>query len=712
MQLIQDILYLDWAELEAFGVPFKTIDSGTMRNRNGNGKSWVSVKDPADGRRNLVRYDSIPAATFKTYQLPSVDSLKATLAKQTQKEGKVRLLSMLPALSAEAINQLGNYRIKREVLQPGTGELQLKDMGGLPSNKLQGYLNEARWLELCMLPVWKVATERKRLSGFATAKETMAWIAETANEYGVKLPKAYSQLLAKIENYKAQGIISLVHKAYANRNAEKVNELGEALLMQLAADRRKPNSLQVAEAYERAVAESNGLLSPVSDSTIKRWLRNPEIAQQIVLNRDGYSAWKNTYQYKMKGRRPSFSDAIWYIDGTKHNIYYRETRRGQQSVAAKLNMIAVLDGHTDAMVGWVITEKENNITIGEAVRHAIKRAGNVLPHQFLYDQDSANLAFFKNNYIGTHWPAMANNGESKLIERAFGRFQDTVLRGWHSFTGMNITAKSSRSRVNNAKTSEDEHLKLPISRLPSREEAIAIAEKALRIWNSTLTANGKTRWENYMEGKREEPAMRVSEMEDMQMFWQFRESSVQYSNNGLIIERNKVKYSYEVYQNSNGEQVPDVEFNLRYMTQNFWIKEDLSNPKAPIALFLKDSNEQLRFVAFAHKRNEVARAVADYDSTTKARIEESLKAKKKQQAAILDRAKENGAMLKSIGFNANVEIYSKEAEARAEAELYEELFGTPNKDQEEEAAVVPITKAPVMDRYQMMMQLANKNFNN
>lgn len=712
MQLIQDILYLDWAELEAFGVPDVNIRTGTMRNRNGSGKSWVSIKDPSEGRRNLVRYNSIPAATFKTYSLPSEQNLRDTLAKQTQKEGKVKLLGMLPALKAEAIAELSNFRIRREVLQPGTGEMQLKDMGGLPSNKLQGYINEARWIELCMLPCWKVASERKKLSGFATAKETMAWISETANEYGVKLPKAYSQLLQKIEKYTSQGIISLVHKAYGNQHSDKVNELGEALLMQLASDRRKPNSIQVAEAYDRAVAESNGLLKPISHSTIKRRLRSPEVAQQIVLNRDGFSAWKNTYQYKMKGRRPSFSDAIWYIDGTKHNIYYRETKRGQQSVAAKLNMIAVLDGHTDAMVGWVITEKENNFTIGEAVRHAIKRAGNVLPHQFLYDQDSANLNFFKNNYIGTHWPAMANNGESKLIERAFGRFQDTVLRGWHSFTGMNITAKSSRSRVNNAKTSEDDHLKIPISRLPTREEAIAIAEKALRIWNNSLASNGKTRWDNYLEGKREEPAMRISEMEDMQMFWQFRETSVQYSNNGLIIERNKVKYSYEVYQTKNGEQVPDVDFNLRYITQNFWIKEDISNPKAPIALFLKDSNEQLRFVAFAHKRNEIARAVADYDSTTKAKIEESLKAKKQQQAAILDRAKENGAMLKSIGFNTNVEIYSKEAEARAEAELYEELFGTPNKDQEEEAAVVQTTKAPVMDRYQMMMQLAHKNFNN
>ena len=73
-------LYLEFTDLNGWGVPDDTLKSGCKRHRAGKARSWANIPDPLDGRRVLIAYDTIPPATRA--KLPT----KAELLQQLKDE--------------------------------------------------------------------------------------------------------------------------------------------------------------------------------------------------------------------------------------------------------------------------------------------------------------------------------------------------------------------------------------------------------------------------------------------------------------------------------------------------------------------------------------------------------------------------------------------------------------------------------------------------
>ena len=713
LKLINQTLFLEWSELEALGVPYKSIDAGTFRFRKGKGKGWENISDPSDKRKNLVAYATIPAATVKACGLPTQAEMMKQYRAQAQQTGKMAILRMLPAATVEDLQVLNTFKVTREVANPATGELQGKALGGLPEAKKQEYIAVSRWLNLIALPCFQNKAEREQLTGCKTWKDCLSFLVDCARAEGVKLPATVKQIEAKLQAYHEAGAITLIHSSFGNRNAEKLFEIGEAYLIDLASSKNKPSARQVFASYQKEADKLEKGLEAISYNTVKRRLNQPETAQIVALQRDGLQAHKARFGYTLMTRRPSFSDAIWYIDGTKHNLYYQEADRAGKMIAkARLNMIAVMDGHSDCFLGWVFTEKEDSKAVAAAMRKAMEVAGRCFPHQVMWDNDGANKGFFNHYYQGTHFPAMPNNGQSKLIERTFGRFQDTILRSFDSFTGMNITARGSRSRVNSAKTTYDRHLNVPVDQLPTREQAIQLGEEALLTWNNTPGKDGKTPWERYKAGK-SDVARAYTKDDELAMFYLWREDSVVYGKQGITLTTRNAKQTYEVYKEQvNGIWYADTEFLLRYTNERFWIKQDPTNLDAPVALYIQDTKGDKRFIAWANVKVATARAIADYDATTVPQVQAGLATKKEQLRRLKEKAEEAKQITQEAGFE-GISYYSKKAYNEGEASMYEQMFN--NSQEVEEEELVPVVAATIptsLDtQYEQMMRFAERNFN-
>lgn len=702
MQLINHKLFIGWSELEALGVPEETVRSGCLRFRRGKVKSWVNMADPLDGRRCLVCYESIPSATVKSCGLPSLSEMKARYEAELKKKGYTSILSMLNAPLEGDVQNLRNYRVMREIANPLTGEVSYQDQGGLPEGKITEYLQQSQWLRLIAHPIWEQKSERQRLTGKATQQEAVAYLVEVASELGVKLPSSYRQLSEKLKAYQQEGVRALIHASFGNRNAEKVDERGEALLLKLAMHKNKASRVLIADAYNRAASKGK-VEMPISYSTVNRRLSRVEIAQATSLNRDGLKAFTNSYSHNSKGKRPSYSDALWNIDGTKHNETYVDAN-GQ--VKQDLKMVVVMDCYSDCFIGWHFGTAENIKEIGAAMRMAMEKQG-VLPDQMMSDNDSSNQKLFK-NYTALHFHAMANHGQSKYIERAIGLFQERELRHLPSFTGMNITAKGARSRVNDANTKHDWQKKIAKSELPTIEEAIAHGIEAIRRWNHTPDAKGVTRWQKYLAGKQAQQR-KVTDLDYEGLFYQERKESVIYTQGGIILQRGKERYHYEVYASiENGLHYPDLEFHTRYATRSFVVREDIHHPESKIGLYLEDDKGGQRFIAWAHPKVEVSRAVVDHTDNDKKQLAVNIKAKKEHIKCLQAKGQEALQVAKEIEAE---DIYwtSKDAQHAADEELMEELMGLQVASTESEAVYVTIdnSRAASLRRIEKLNQLIN-----
>lgn len=626
MKIISHIVYVNWEELQEMGVPFKSIDSGTMRFRQGESSSWANIPDPEDKRRCLVEYASIPAATYKKYGLKPEAELRAA-AEQAQSQAQSQALQrLLPPCPRADVEYLQGYQIHREEIDLETGMMVPVKSAGLPQATLQSYLEQCRWLSLMA----SAQVEDKRLQNQLGTKgkvETLMKLRNLAEEAGVKLPTAYNRLLEKVNNYREQGAACVVNQRFGNRNAIKIEGLGLEYLLMLQGDPRKFDTHSIWRMYNEE-AQRSGLFTPVAESTIRHNLARPELKPLWIASRDGEKAFANKYGHQLKTRQASYRDALWVVDGTKVNLYYKDVKG---ETRARLNMIVVMDSYSKAFIGYHISDKpESAEGVAAALKMALEKTGNRVPHQVLWDNSGPNQKFFK-NWGGLGFPAQPYNAKAKPIEGAFAAYQEKVLRVNPNFTGMNITAHGERARPN------VEYIESQV--LPSLEKAIKQTVLSLEAYNRLAhEKTGESPLGKYEASQHREKLGEPLTLEDeIHLFWQWRTDKkgniepVVYGNGGLTLQTGEYKRSYEVYKQLQGSVgVPDFDFLNAHIGRSFWVKVEPFEAGQRIALYLGENLQDARYVAVAHSKVTVARAVMDMQPGERSTIEASLGTRKAQ----------------------------------------------------------------------------------
>ena len=473
----------------------------------------------------------------------------------------------------------------------------------------------------------KMAARRQAIRSSLNAPMSGAWdlildSAERMREsYGHTLPGTLARLKTRLKAWKADGYQSVVSGKLGNSSALKIT--GDFLKLIVALKRSKVPVYTDAQLFEKAneIAEERGWKPIRSLSGMKKWLNSPSVEPLWYDAVYGEQAARQRYGRKHKTALPTRRDTLWYGDGTKLNLYYRD----EQGKVRTAQVYEVIDAMSEVLLGYCISDTEDYEAQYHAYRMAIQKSGHK-PYEIVYDNQGGHKKLDSDGFIGkicrVHRPTQPYNGESKTIESVFGRFQAQVLHKDWRFTGQNVTAKKASSRPN---VEFIEANKDSLYTLEELKDAYAAARKE---WNEGVhPATGERRIDMYEKSVNEE-TQKVTLHDMVDMFWVFTKRMATFTDQGLQVTVKGEKRQYEVCSSPG---VPDHEWRRKHTYERFIVAYDPYD-FASIRLYTKGTDGSLRFERTAEPYILIHRALQDQQGTDDAKF-----IRQEQEANLQDR---------------------------------------------------------------------------
>lgn len=473
----------------------------------------------------------------------------------------------------------------------------------------------------------KMAARRQAIRSSLNAPMSGAWdlildSAERMREsYGHTLPGTLARLKTRLKAWKADGYQSVVSGKLGNSSALKIT--GDFLKLIVALKRSKVPVYTDAQLFEKAneIAEDRGWKPIRSLSGMKKWLNSPSVEPLWYDAVYGEQAARQRYGRKHKTALPTRRDTLWYGDGTKLNLYYRD----EQGKVRTTQVYEVIDAMSEVLLGYCISDTEDYEAQYHAYRMAIQKSGHK-PYEIVYDNQGGHKKLDSDGFIGkicrVHRPTQPYNGESKTIESVFGRFQAQVLHKDWRFTGQNVTAKKASSRPN---VEFIEANKDSLYTLEELKDAYAAARKE---WNEGVhPATGERRIDMYEKSVNEE-TQEVTLHDMVDMFWVFTKRMATFTDQGLQVTIKGEKRQYEVCSSPG---VPDHEWRRKHTYERFIVAYDPYD-FASIRLYTKGTDGSLRFERTAEPYILIHRALQDQQGTDDAKF-----IRQEQEANLQDR---------------------------------------------------------------------------
>lgn len=473
----------------------------------------------------------------------------------------------------------------------------------------------------------KMAARRQAIRSSLNAPMSGAWdlildSSERMREsYGHTLPGTLARLKTRLKAWKADGYQSVVSGKLGNSSALKIT--GDFLKLIVALKRSKVPVYTDAQLFEKAneIAEERGWKPIRSLSGMKKWLNSPAVEPLWYDAVYGEQAARQRYGRKHKTALPTRRDTLWYGDGTKLNLYYRD----EQGKVRTTQVYEVIDAMSEVLLGYCISDTEDYEAQYHAYRMAIQKSGHK-PYEIVYDNQGGHKKLDSDGFIGkicrVHRPTQPYNGESKTIESVFGRFQAQVLHKDWRFTGQNVTAKKASSRPN---VEFIEANKDSLYTLEELKDAYAAARKE---WNEGVhPATGERRIDMYENSVNEE-TQEVTLHDMVNMFWVFTKRMATFTDQGLQVTIKGEKRQYEVCSSPG---VPDHEWRRKHTYERFIVAYDPYD-FASIRLYTKGTDGSLRFERTAEPYILIHRALQDQQGTDDAKF-----IRQEQEANLQDR---------------------------------------------------------------------------
>ena len=447
------------------------------------------------------------------------------------------------------------------------------------------------------------------------------------------LPKNLSRLKEKMSQFKKDGYGTLISGKIGNKNTLKITE--EASRRLIALKRSRVPVLTDSQIFEtfNAEAEGKGWKPLKSIRSLKTWLDSAAIEPLWHDAVYGEMSAHQKFDRRHKTQLPTMRDALWYGDGTKLNLYYRD----DDGKVRTTSVYEVIDAATETFLGFHISDNEDYEAQYMSYRMAIQVSGHK-PYEIVHDNQGGhkklqNQQFF-DKLCHIHRTTAPYNGASKTIESVFGRFQQQVLHKDWRFTGQNITAKKANSRANL------EFIEANKDKLYTLAELKAAYLKARTEWNEMAhPATGEQRIKMYENSTNPEtPVVTASDMIDM--FWVTCDRMSTFTSSGIEITVKGQKRTYEVMSATG---TPDIEWRRKHTYQKFVVKYDPYDFSS-IRLYWKDKAGELRFERVAEPYLLIHRAIqeqtegeaafirAQQTATEQSRIERQVAAKKIEYA--------------------------------------------------------------------------------
>jgi len=580
MEYFNKILCVTYAELTS-GTE-AVIKPGTLRQNMSRGNIASVHRGGGEGGQALYAWSSLPTKYKERFMSKYGDPEEKM--KEAMTKGRIRL-------DGEARKWYEAFTYEKN----GVAE-------HLTEKLIDEYTINASVLKELLRMMAQRRAIRQSLNGSMTGAWEVIYQSSEAmrEEYGHTLPQNAARLKAKIKAFKAGGYPSLISGKIGNRNTQKItDEFGQLLIALKRCRVPVYTDTQLFEEANRR-AETNGWKPLKSLSGMKRWLNSAAIMPLWYDAVYGEQAARQKFGRKHRTALPTKRDALWYGDGTKLNLYYRD----EDGKVRTTQVYVVIDAMSEVMLGWHISDSEDYEAQYHAYRMAIQTAGHK-PYEIVHDNQGghkrldADGLFRKLCHV--HRTTQPYNGESKTIEAVFGRFQQQVLHKDWRFTGQNITAKKESSRPNLEFIEENRDSLYTLAEL---KDAYTLATKE---WNEMRhPAYGTSRIEAY-EGSVNEETQEVTAHDMVDMFWVTAKRMSTFTDQGIVVTIKGQKRQYEVM---GAPGVPDHEWRRRHTYERFVVKYDPYD-FGSIRLYKKEADGSLRFERVAEPYLVVHRAIQE-----------------------------------------------------------------------------------------------------
>ncbi len=506
------------------------------------------------------------------------------------------------------------------------------DMNGVQtglSEKLKAeYTLNASVLNALVDDLVDKTTKRKMYNNsLSTVWECVAATSENLRKiYGHTLPENLPRLREKINRYKKEGYPSLISGKVGNASTVKITEEAGRFLVALKRSRVPVyTDSRIFEEYNR-VAPDKEWKPLKSKRSLTMWFNRPEIQPLWWDAVYGELSAHQRFGRKHRTELPLRRDTLWYGDGTKLNLYYRDEDGNMRTTM----VYEVVDAYSEVLLGCYISDHENFEAQYNAYRMAVQTSGHK-PYEIVHDNQGGHKRLEKEKgskeqgffdlICHVHRPTAPYSGQSKTIESIFGRFQSQELNKDWRFTGMNITAKKDSSRPNL------EFVEANKDKLFTLEELEAHYIEARKAWNEAKhPATGIPRIEMYEKSVNEETDV-VTVYDMVDIFWIWTKRPATFTDSGIEITIGGKKLPYEVYEKPG---VPDHQWRMKNTYRTFHVKYD-PNDLRSIRLYWEDNAKERRFERIAEPYMVIHRAIQDQTEGEAAFI------RQEQEANIRDR---------------------------------------------------------------------------
>ena len=204
---------------------------------------------------------------------------------------------------------------------------------------------------------------------------------ELRRSFNHTLPKSESRLMEKFEDYKKRSYVALVSGTTGNQSARKIGPREGRILLRLRRSKFPVyTDMQIFDEFNRIVTERNARatreedkLKPVeSPQTVINYLYKTGIKLWWYGVVHGEIAFKNEFMPQFDTKLPQMPNTLWYGDGTKLNLYYKDyDKKNKRMVARTIDVYEVMDACSEVFLGYSFGA-ENFLTQYEAYRMALE----------------------------------------------------------------------------------------------------------------------------------------------------------------------------------------------------------------------------------------------------------------------------------------------------------------------------------------------------
>lgn len=586
MKYLDNELCVTYEELTSGDDP--VIRYNTLRSNITRGNIRTAHRGGGEGSHALIVYSSLPEKYKARFVAKYGDPVE--LLKQQRMRDRVKT-------DEKARDFYEDYRYEMNGVETSLSE-KLKAEYTLNASVLNALVHDLE----------DKATNRKMLgNSLSTLWECVAATSENLRKiYGHTLPENLARLREKINRYKKEGYISLISGKVGNASTLKITkEAGEYLVALKRSRVPVYTDTRIFDEYNR-MAPERGWKPLMSKRSLTMWFGRPEIQplwwDAVYGELSSHQRFGRKHRTELPGRR----DALWYGDGTKLNLYYRDEDGKMRTTM----VYEVVDAYSEVLLGYYISDHENFEAQYNAYRMAIQTSGHK-PYEIVHDNQGGHKRLEKEKgtkepgffdlICHVHRPTAPYSGQSKTIESIFKRFQEQELSKDWRFTGMNITAKKESSRPNLEFIEANKDLLFTLAEL---KEHYAEARKA---WNEAKhPATGISRIEMYEKSVNEETdVVTVHDMVDI--FWIWTKRPATFTDQGIEITIGGKKLPYEVYEKPGH---PDHEWRRKNTYRRFHVKYD-PNDLRSIRLYWEDRAGERRFERIAEPYMVIHRAIQE-----------------------------------------------------------------------------------------------------